>query len=199
MKNKIKLFVIMLLAWKNASAQPALTTIQDTIYNSVNGTKFSGSLTIQGPNITAPNNIPILGNTFQIFIQNGALLIALVPNDTGIPASTYSLVFSNGDRKTCTVPTSGTPVTLVGANCVDGSQQTVPVSVGLTQLASGGATLGQGLVFGTSWVPGYPYGKVATPSSSSASCSAGQWSFDSNYAYFCTGPSIWKRTPLSTW
>jgi len=37
-----------------------------------------------------------------------------------------------------------------------------------------------------------------TPSSSSASCTVGQFADDANYHYVCTGPTQWKRVALST-
>lgn len=181
-------------------AQPVTTTITDTVYNAVTGSPFSGTVVIQGPNITAPGNIPILGISRTINISNGALSIALVPNDTGTPSSTYSMKFSNGDSKTCTVPTSPTPITLAAAGCVDGSQQTVPAVVALSQIASGGATAGQSLCFtGNTWTAGYCPARVATPSSSSAACSIGQFAFDSNFSYWCVAANTWRRSAISTW
>jgi hypothetical protein len=108
-------------------SQPLTTTITDTVYNSVTGSPFGGSVVIQGPNIIAPNNITILGISRTVNIVNGALTVTLVPNTTATPASTYSMTFSNGDKKTCTVPYSATPLTLSAAGCVDGSQQILPI------------------------------------------------------------------------
>lgn len=144
------LFFALFLAM--GCSQPMLTTLADTIYNS-DGTLFNGTVVIQGPNLTAPGNVPILGISRTVFVKNGALSTPLVPNQTGSPsASTYSLVFSNGDVKTCNVPASGGPITLAAANCVDGtSQQSVPATVALSQIASGGATAGQPMCF---FVPG---------------------------------------------
>ncbi len=39
---------------------------------------------------------------------------------------------------------------------------------------------------------------LTPPASSSASCSAGQISFDSNYYYLCIGANTWKRVALSS-
>lgn len=38
---------------------------------------------------------------------------------------------------------------------------------------------------------------LGTPSSSTATCNAGQLQADSNYLYFCTAPNTWKRAALS--
>ena len=40
---------------------------------------------------------------------------------------------------------------------------------------------------------------VATPSSSSAGCSAGSWSFDSSFFYVCVAANTWRRMGISTW
>ena len=40
---------------------------------------------------------------------------------------------------------------------------------------------------------------VSVPSSSTDMCTAGQYSFDSNYFYACTGVNTWQRVALSTW
>jgi hypothetical protein len=40
--------------------------------------------------------------------------------------------------------------------------------------------------------------RVAAPSSSSASCTAGTWATDTNYYYLCVAASTWKRAALST-
>lgn len=39
---------------------------------------------------------------------------------------------------------------------------------------------------------------LTPPTSSSGSCSTGQFSFDSNYYYLCVGANTWKRAALST-
>lgn len=39
---------------------------------------------------------------------------------------------------------------------------------------------------------------LTPPTSSSGSCSAGQFSFDSNYYYLCIGANTWKRAALSS-
>jgi hypothetical protein len=39
---------------------------------------------------------------------------------------------------------------------------------------------------------------LATPSSSSAPCTAGQIGADTNYIYVCVATNMWKRTSLSS-
>ena len=188
--------LLLLLIAISACAQPTLTTLADTVYNSVTGTPFSGTVVIQGPNIISPTNIPILGISRTFTISNGALSVKLVPNDTGTPTSTYQLTFSNGDVKTCTVPTSMTPVNMTQAGCVDGTQQAVPTVLALTQLASGGATAGQGLCFGSShWVPG-TCGAVPSGASLPATCAVGQTFFLTTAS---AGSNLYGCTATNTW
>ena len=136
-----------------ASAQPIATTVADTIYN-FDRSLFTGSVIITGSNFSAPGSVPVLGGPKTVRITNGALSVSLIPNDTSSPATTYSFRFSNGTTKYCTVPTSSNPVTMAGANCVDASPATVPALIPLSQLAGGGATVGQALVWnGTQYAP----------------------------------------------
>jgi hypothetical protein len=40
---------------------------------------------------------------------------------------------------------------------------------------------------------------VATPTSSSSACTAGNWSYDNNYIYVCVATNTWMRSALSSW
>lgn len=40
---------------------------------------------------------------------------------------------------------------------------------------------------------------AAPPATANAACTYGQRAFDTDFEYRCTGPSTWKRSPLSTW
>lgn len=97
----------------SCSAQPALTPIQDTIYNQF-GALYTGSLQISlsTPSLTAGGS-PVLSILKTLQITNGVLNVSLVPNDTASPALTsYVFRFGNGTARTCTIPTSVTPITL---------------------------------------------------------------------------------------
>lgn len=159
----MKLAGLFLLLSSILAAQPAVSTITDHLYNSITGTPFNGSVTVTGPNVTGTGNIPVLGISRTFDIVNGLMTFQVVPNQSSTPASTYLLTFSNGDVKTCNVPASVPALTLATANCVDGTQPAVPGVVALSQLASGGATTGQGLCFnGLQWVPGACNGNAIT-------------------------------------
>jgi hypothetical protein len=150
------ILALLFLPLGRMCAQPSITTITDRVYNSVGGDPFNGSVIVEGPNITGSVNVAVLGTSRNIQIVDGNFTVAVVPNQTSAPASTYLMRFSNGDVKTCNVPQSSTPITLTQANCIDGNQGTPPpASVALSQLASGGAHAGNALCFsGTNWGPG---------------------------------------------
>jgi hypothetical protein len=40
---------------------------------------------------------------------------------------------------------------------------------------------------------------VAVPASSSSTCQAGAWSYDSSYFYICVAANTWKRSAVSSW
>ena len=44
---------------------------------------------------------------------------------------------------------------------------------------------------------GHLYGSISTPASSSAACTAGQFTDDANYHYVCVATNTWKRAALS--
>ena len=124
-----------------AFAQPATTQITDTVYNQDSGLPFNGSLTVS---LTSGSMVSgtytVLRSLPRKTITNGALSIALVPNDTATPANTsYTFSFSNGSSLTCTIPTSATPIRL-GPHCVPGAPFTPTPSVLIAWLNASGAT-----------------------------------------------------------
>jgi hypothetical protein len=40
---------------------------------------------------------------------------------------------------------------------------------------------------------------VGVPASSTSACTAGNWSYDTNYFYVCVATNTWKRSALSSW
>lgn len=104
-------------------AQPTYTQITDTVYTPVSGLTFTGQLQISNPVMVGTNATTIGQWLTSIPIVNGALSVALVPNDTAQPAgSVYVFKFQpqigRGAAWTqyCSVPTSGAPV-LLGSIC----------------------------------------------------------------------------------
>ncbi|HXI40722.1 MAG TPA: hypothetical protein VNH83_12115, partial [Bryobacteraceae bacterium] len=140
----MKALLALLVTCAICAAQPATTQITDTVYNQDSGLPFSGSLTVS---LTSGS---IVSGTYTVLrslprktISNGALSIALVPNDTATPANTaYTFAFSNGSSLTCTIPTSSTPIKL-GPYCVPGAPFTPSPTVLLSWLNVSGAANGQ--------------------------------------------------------
>ncbi len=79
-----------------ATAQPALTTIQDTLYRA-NGTRFSGTMFITWDSFQAGDTSNIATSNLTLPIVNGALNVQLVPTTTASPGAQYHVKYnSNG-------------------------------------------------------------------------------------------------------
>jgi hypothetical protein len=89
------------------------TTITDTVRDQFNSL-YNGPLTISlSVNGSTSGSTPVLSVVRTLSIKSGVLGTALVPNDTMTPAGTYYVfAFGSGESKYCTVPTSGSAVTL---------------------------------------------------------------------------------------
>jgi hypothetical protein len=157
MVRKILLSVLVVCS---VYGQPQTTTIVDTLYDSVDGKPFNGIAIVSGPNITNGGTNSVLAISRSIPIINGVFTVSVVPNQTSLPASFYTISFTEGsgktvDLKSCNVPYSATPLNLVGAGCVDGLQPQTPGLIALSQLAQAGATVGQAMCWlGFQWGPG---------------------------------------------
>jgi hypothetical protein len=99
-----------------AFAQTGLTTIQDTLFKA-DGTRFSGTLTIQWSTFDATNIGTIVQQSKSVDVLNGNLQVQLVPNaGAQAPANIYTVHYqSDGNQQfieTWSVPASATPVTV---------------------------------------------------------------------------------------
>ncbi|MGA2116389.1 MAG: hypothetical protein ABSH56_16730 [Bryobacteraceae bacterium] len=84
--------IVALLALAGALAQPALTTIQDVLYNA-DGSRFNGILTISWATFQSGKEIPIIGNTKTYRIVNGNLYLQLTPTAGASPAAEYLVTY----------------------------------------------------------------------------------------------------------
>ncbi|MBI4458520.1 MAG: hypothetical protein HY648_00500, partial [Acidobacteria bacterium] len=66
---------------------PVLTTVRDTVYKS-DGSLASGTVVITWRPFVAADSKPVFGGTKTVPLANGALAVALVPNDGGTPSGT---------------------------------------------------------------------------------------------------------------
>ena len=96
-----------------AWAQPALTTIQDTLYRA-NGTRFSGTIFITWNSFQAGDTSNIATSNITLPIVNGVLLVQLVPTTTASAGAQYNVSYnSNGINQfteVWAVPPSAVPL-----------------------------------------------------------------------------------------
>src|SRR5580704_10864373 len=126
-------------------AQPALTTIQDTLYN-VDGSLMDGNIIVTNA-VFSVGGVPIARGARAFPITNGVVNIQLAPTDHASPATAYMVnTVSNGQTSTSvwSVPT------LPSSRCPSGTCTLVQVTtlytpgptttVALSQLSTQGAT-----------------------------------------------------------
>lgn len=142
---------VWLLCAPLCRAQPALTTIQDTLYN-LDGSLMNGSLIVTTPAFSVAG-VPIAHGTHTFAITNGVVNIQLAPTDHANPTVTYTVdTVSNGlgAASVWSVPT------LPSAQCASSSHCTIPevtVASGLgptlllnpSQISTGASQPGQSL------------------------------------------------------
>lgn len=86
-----------LLLASAASAQPALTTIQDVLYKA-DGTRFNGIVTISWTSFEAPDLTEIAGQTLTLKVEDGNVRVQLVPNAATSPLMFYTAVYNSDGR-----------------------------------------------------------------------------------------------------
>jgi hypothetical protein len=103
--------VVGLLCWQSTVRAINRTRIQDTMYNA-NGTLANGWLTIRWDGFTAADGSTVAGNSFNVKLVNGVLLLDLAPNTGSNPTgSSYTVTYLLDGKRTYTetwvVPQSG--------------------------------------------------------------------------------------------
>lgn len=147
------LLIALITAAFSLQAQPTYTQITDTIYTPLSGQAFTGRLYISSPVIVGTSASSVGGWLYSKAIVNGAVSVALVPNDTAQPAGTtyiFRFVPQSGSTWTqyCTVPTSGSPVKLAAICAVIVPSQPAPFSpvVMATDVGTGADTSEDNLI-----------------------------------------------------
>ena len=148
MRKLLLLLAFWLLCAPLCRAQPALTTIQDTLYN-VDGSLMDGNIIVTNAAFSV-GGVPIARGARAFPITNGVVNIQLAPTDHASPAIVYTVnTVSNGQTSTSvwSVPT------LPSSRCPSGTCTIVQVTtlytpgptttVALSQLSTQGATNGQ--------------------------------------------------------
>jgi hypothetical protein len=77
-----------------AAAQPALTTIQDTLYRA-DGTRFNGTLFITWNAFQAGDTSNIATANLTVPIISGVLKVGLVPTTTATAGAQYNVTFNS--------------------------------------------------------------------------------------------------------
>src|SRR5580704_14312163 len=100
---------------ENARAQPALTSIQDTLYVA-NGNRFNGTLFISYNAFQAGDSSNIATANVTLPIVNGVLQVSLVPTTTASAGAQYNVTYSangvNQFTQVWAVPPSSTTLRL---------------------------------------------------------------------------------------
>jgi hypothetical protein len=133
---KLRLLAGMTLGMGLGWADPALTTVQDTLYKA-NGSPFSGFMLIQWQSFDAADASHIATSNLTVPIDNGVIYVQLVPNASG---SSYAVRYvSDGKaqfQEIWVVPASATPL---GLSAVRATVAPSPSGTGGT----GGGSTGQ--------------------------------------------------------
>ncbi len=120
-----------------AAGQPALTTIQDTLYRA-DGTRFSGTMFITYNSFLAGDTSNIATANLTLPIVNGTLRVQLVPTTTASAGAQYTVTYNsqgiNQFTETWAVPSSTTPLHVrdvrISSGTVIGPQPvTAPVQI----------------------------------------------------------------------
>jgi len=110
-------------------ALPALTTIQDTIYQA-DGTPMNGTVIITWPSFVASDGTKIAAQTLVIPVASGYFQASLVPTAGASPMTAYSVRINSAGMNQSTelwsVPASSTPLTIANVMIV----QTGGVAIG---------------------------------------------------------------------
>jgi hypothetical protein len=102
-------------------ALPALTTIQDTIYQA-DGTPMNGTVIIAWPSFIASDGTKIAAQTLVVPVTSGYFQVSLVPTAGASPATAYSVRINSAGMNQSTelwsVPASATPLTIANVMIV---------------------------------------------------------------------------------
>ncbi len=189
-----------------ARAGVALTTGSANFLGSAQGpTTGSQNIVIDPvglPMGAATNNIVLGYGTSRSFNGSESLNTLIGSGSTIAAGDVYDDCI--GALITC----SGSFVTAFGTNSSATSFEAIAIGYSATASAQNAIQIGPGtnstantLQYMTHTIAdgsGNLFGTISTPASSSAPCTAGQFSDDANYHYVCVATNTWKRVALST-
>ncbi len=155
----MRIILLLFFCAARCLAQPALTTIKDTLYNP-DGSLMNGNIIVTNAAFSI-GGVPIAAGTHTFRITNGVVNIQLAPTDHASPAVAYNVnTVSNGRAATSlwsvpTLPSSRCPsgtCTIAEATTLYTPGPTTAVAV--SQLSTQGASNGQ-MVCDTAGVAGW--------------------------------------------
>jgi hypothetical protein len=114
-KHVRKLLFLLTVPGAVATAAPPMVMIQDTVYKA-DGSRFSGFLQIEWKSFRASDGTEVAQGNISARVQNGQLMVTLIPTTTATPAAAYTVRY-NADGHTqftefWAVPPSAYPLRL---------------------------------------------------------------------------------------
>jgi hypothetical protein len=94
MLNLRRILLAAMAAATLATAQPALTIIQDTLYRA-DGTRFNGTMFITWNSFQAGDTTNVATSNLTLPIVNGVLRVSLVPTTTATPGAQYNVTYNS--------------------------------------------------------------------------------------------------------
>jgi len=132
-----RLALLAAVAIESTVAQPALTTIQDTLYRA-DGTRFTGTMTIRYNSFLAGDTSNIATSNITLPIVNGTLLVRLAPTTTASAGAQYSVTYNsrgiNQYVETWAVPPSTAPLRVRDVRVAPGTVIGPPIVITSVQI-----------------------------------------------------------------
>lgn len=170
----------------------------------------AAALGVPGTGCTAKWNFPAVsaysatladcGSSISAYNSPIGSLTVTLPSTTAIQAG-WSMGFATDNGKTLTVQvngTSGGQILVAGTRGAQSSLTLYGQNYEYLRLAFDGSNFRVEQLTPASASANGMFPATGTPATSSAQCQTGQLQADSNYLYFCTAPSTWKRAAWSS-
>jgi hypothetical protein len=170
----------------------------------------AAALGVPGTGCTAKWNFPSVsaysatladcGSSISAYNSPIGSLTVTLPSTTAIQAG-WSMGFATDNGKTLTVQvngTSGGQILVAGTRGAQSSLTLYGQNYEYLKLAFDGSNFRVEQLTPASASANGMFPATGTPATSSAQCQTGQLEADSNYLYFCTAPSTWKRAAWSS-
>ena len=170
----------------------------------------AAALGVPGTGCTAKWNFPAVsaysatladcGSSISAYNSPIGSLTVTLPSTTAIAAG-WSMGFATDNGKSLTVQvngTSGGQILVAGTRGAQSSLTLYDQNYEYLRLAFDGSNFRVEQLTPASASANGMFPATGTPASSSTQCQTGQLEADSNYLYFCTAPSTWKRAAWSS-